>query len=130
MRALVVVGSDLTQNTSANLCHRAYVQGLARHGCAVDVLTVGTDRSQFRFGLSNVREFYYPMESLYERLSNFRRKKNGRNCNGGAARRGHYQPKWRSAAPCQALRPYPVRTLRGISRMGKEGAAIYADLRI
>lgn len=77
MRALVVVGSNLTQNTSANLCHRAYVQGLARHGCAVDVLTVGTDRSQFRFGLPNVREFYYPMESLYERLSSFRRKKTG-----------------------------------------------------
>lgn len=77
MSVLVAVGSDLTQNTSANLCHRAYVQGLAQRGCAVDVLTVGTDRTPFRFGLPNVREFYYPMESLYERLSNLRRKNAG-----------------------------------------------------
>ena len=28
MRVLVVVGSNLKINTSANLCHKAYIQGL------------------------------------------------------------------------------------------------------
>lgn len=38
MRVLYVVGSCLTKNTSANMSHNAYVQGLLENGCAVDIL--------------------------------------------------------------------------------------------
>lgn len=38
MRVLYVVGSCLTKNTSANMSHNAYVQGLLENGCQVDIL--------------------------------------------------------------------------------------------
>lgn len=38
MRVLYVVGSCLTKNTSANMSHNAYVQGLLENGCNVDIL--------------------------------------------------------------------------------------------
>ena len=38
MRVLYVVGSCLTKNTSANMSHNAYVQGLLENGCDVDIL--------------------------------------------------------------------------------------------
>lgn len=38
MRVLYVVGSCLTKNTSANMSHNAYVQGLLENGCTVDIL--------------------------------------------------------------------------------------------
>lgn len=38
MRVLYVVGSCLTKNTSANMSHNAYVQGLLENGCEVDIL--------------------------------------------------------------------------------------------
>lgn len=37
MRVLVVVGSNLKINTSANLCHKAYIQGLLENGYHVDM---------------------------------------------------------------------------------------------
>ena len=38
MKVLYVVGSCLTKNTSANMSHNAYVQGLLENGCRVDIL--------------------------------------------------------------------------------------------
>ena len=38
MRVLYVVASCLTKNTSANMSHNAYVQGLLENGCEVDIL--------------------------------------------------------------------------------------------
>lgn len=38
MRVLYVVGSCLMKNTSANMSHNAYVQGLLENGCEVDIL--------------------------------------------------------------------------------------------
>lgn len=38
MRVLYVVGSNLRRNTSANISHNAYVQGLFENGCQVDIL--------------------------------------------------------------------------------------------
>ncbi|SCJ80946.1 Uncharacterised protein [uncultured Flavonifractor sp.] len=38
MHVLYVVGSCLTKNTSANMSHNAYVQGLLENGCKVDIL--------------------------------------------------------------------------------------------
>lgn len=38
MRVLYVVGSNLRRNTSANISHNAYIQGLFENGCQVDIL--------------------------------------------------------------------------------------------
>ena len=38
MKVLYIVGSCLTKNTSANMSHNAYVQGLLGHGCSVDII--------------------------------------------------------------------------------------------
>ncbi len=38
MRVLYVVGSCLSKNTSANMSHNGYVQGLLENGCDVDIL--------------------------------------------------------------------------------------------
>ena len=38
MKVLYIVGSCLTKNTSANMSHNAYVQGLLEHGCDVDII--------------------------------------------------------------------------------------------
>ena len=38
MRVLYVVGSCLTKNTSANMSHNAFVEGLLENGCEVDII--------------------------------------------------------------------------------------------
>lgn len=38
MRVLYVTGSCLTKNTSANMSHNAYVEGLLENGCEVDII--------------------------------------------------------------------------------------------
>lgn len=70
MRVLVVVGSNLKINTSANLCHKAYIQGLLENGYHVDILTVGyeNDNDLLGFDKEKVDIFRYPMESLYEKI--------------------------------------------------------------
>ena len=40
MNILVVVGACLRQNSSANLCHNCYIQGLLDLGYSVDLITV------------------------------------------------------------------------------------------
>lgn len=38
MKVLFVVGTCLTKNTSANMSHNSYIQGLLENGCEVDIL--------------------------------------------------------------------------------------------
>ena len=38
MNVLYIVGANLTRNTSANMSHNAYLQGLIDNGCNVDVI--------------------------------------------------------------------------------------------
>ena len=38
MNVLYIVGANLTRNTSANMSHNAYLQGLIENGCNVDVI--------------------------------------------------------------------------------------------
>ena len=38
MKVLYVVGTNLSMNTSANISHNAYVEGLLENGCEVDIL--------------------------------------------------------------------------------------------
>lgn len=42
MKALIVVGSDLSINSSANLCHTAYINGLLNYGCDVTFISGAT----------------------------------------------------------------------------------------
>lgn len=82
MVVLVIVGSDLLTNSSANLCHKAYIQGLLDNGCSVDVVMVGeksVDFSTLGFNKDDPICFYcYKMDSFYEKVSKFlRRSKKG-----------------------------------------------------
>lgn len=81
MRALVVVGSDLEINSSANLCHIAYISGLIQNGYEVDLLTGGSLNDKRKLGLSenaSISIYTYDMASLYEKIGNIvgRRRKN------------------------------------------------------
>ena len=88
MKALIVVGSDLSINSSANLCHTAYINGLLNYGCDVDVLTAGEpielkSTDNIRHG---VHYFVYPMDTLYEKAGRFiRRFRRGRTTDAASA---------------------------------------------
>lgn len=71
MDCLVIVGYPLSINSSANLCHRAYIVGLADLGINVDLITAesidGTQKDSIsRLPVRNIFEY---RSSLYERLS-------------------------------------------------------------
>lgn len=72
MQILFIIGSCLYQNTSANLCHKAYIDGFVKLGHNVDLLTfsekdVIIDKS---IKLPKVRNHYkYDGVSLYEKLA-------------------------------------------------------------
>lgn len=79
MNVLVIVGSDLSINTSANLCHKAYIQGLLENHCSVDVLTVRNCALKSTLGFAenaDVRFFGFEMESLYEKIGKLIARKN------------------------------------------------------
>lgn len=78
MNILVVVGDCLRENSSANLCHCAYIKGLLDLGYNVDLLS--KDNKHYKIDnnitIPRVRNSYtYPGISLYERLSNILKKK-------------------------------------------------------
>lgn len=70
MKALVVVASCLKKNSSANLCHIAYIQGLIDNGYDVDVLSVSEQDFDIdtAIELPDCRNFTY-RTSLYTKLS-------------------------------------------------------------
>ena len=62
MKVLYVVGSCLTKNTSANMSHNAYVQGLIENGCDVDIVMAkdswgAHDNALPRWEMANYYEF-------------------------------------------------------------------------
>ncbi len=65
---LVIVGSDLSVNSSANLCHKAYIDGLLENGYAVDVLTVSANKEVIKDNTCELVKYGYKMESVYEKL--------------------------------------------------------------
>lgn len=76
MNALVVVGTCLKQNSSANLCHISYINGLIDLGYAVDLIAM--DEKDIPIDESIVfpkinKSFLYYGLSIYEKIS---RKKN------------------------------------------------------
>ena len=72
MKALVIVGNDLNENSSANLCHKAYIQGLLDNGFSVELITAGKCRETVTSG--GVTEYRFPMKSLYEMIGTILKK--------------------------------------------------------
>ena len=71
VRVLVVIGDCLSVNSSANLCHLAYLTGLLAAGCAVDLLCAKDESAKTDAALTIPREIttYTYGVSLYEKLS-------------------------------------------------------------
>ena len=72
MNILVISGCCLYQNTSANLCHRAYIEGFVKLGHIVDLLTFSENNINIdeSIVLPNIRNhFKYDGVSLYEKLA-------------------------------------------------------------
>lgn len=73
-RVLYVVGTNLSMNTSANISHNAYVQGLLENGCEVDILMANDSWGEKDDGLPTWKEakyFIYDSISLADRLKKY-----------------------------------------------------------
>lgn len=70
MKILVVVGYCLQVNSSANLCHISYINGLLDGGHTVDLLTVSNKNLNIDKGICmpKVRNIYEYNASLYDQL--------------------------------------------------------------
>lgn len=72
MKILVVSGCCLKQNSSANLCHRSYINGIIESGHTVDLLCYSEKGINVDNSIENpkVNRFYeYDGLSLYEKLA-------------------------------------------------------------
>lgn len=77
MDVLYVVGSCLTKNTSANMSHNGYVQGLLENGCQVDILMAEDSWGAADAALpvwQQARYFCYPSISVADKLRQSARK--------------------------------------------------------
>ncbi|MEC5157862.1 hypothetical protein [Chryseobacterium sp. MP_3.2] len=71
MKVLYVVGTNLSRNTSANISHNAYVQGLLENGCEVDIIMASSSWGANDASLPTWKEatyFTYNAVSLIDRL--------------------------------------------------------------
>lgn len=71
MKVLYVVGACLTRNTSANMSHNGYVQGLLENGCEVDILMARDSWGQEDKGLHEWKDatyYVYNSETFFSRL--------------------------------------------------------------
>ncbi len=71
MKVLYVTGSCLTRNTSANMSHNAFVQGLLENGCELDILSAAESWGMEDSALpvwEKARYFTYPSVSVQDRL--------------------------------------------------------------
>ena len=78
MKILVINGDCITFNSSANLCHPAYIRGLVDSGH--DVTLLSSDGKDYKHDESMkipeaVKRFSYNGMSIYEKLSNLKRGK-------------------------------------------------------
>lgn len=74
MRVLYVVGTNLSRNTSANISHNAYVQGLLESGCEVDILMSSAswgERDSHLPVWKEAKYFIYDSVSLADRLKKY-----------------------------------------------------------
>lgn len=78
MKILVINGDCITFNSSANLCHLAYIRGLVNSGHEVTLLS--SEGKDYKHDESmkipeEVKQFSYNGMSIYEKLSNLKREK-------------------------------------------------------
>lgn len=74
MRVLYVVGACLSKNTSANMSHNGYVQGLLENGCQVDILMAVDSWGQTDDLLphwEDAKYYCYPSETIHDRLRKY-----------------------------------------------------------
>ena len=73
MKVLVIIGDTITVNTSANLCHLAYINGLVDLGCDVTLLSSSGRDNLVDISMkipSTVMSITFNSVTLYEKLSN------------------------------------------------------------
>ena len=71
MNVLYIVGANLTRNTSANMSHNAYLQGLIENGCNVDVIMESVSWGEIDSSLKlydKAKYFEYNSVSLSEKI--------------------------------------------------------------
>ena len=73
MRVLYVVGSCLTKNTSANMSHNCYVQGLLENNCEVDIIMADDSWGQNDQGLPRWNEANYHVYKSVSKAEKLRR---------------------------------------------------------
>ena len=97
MEVLVVIGQCLKVNSSANIAHCAYIQGLIDNGANVDLLT-GSDEGQIvdsNIIIPKVDNIYeYSTLSLYERISGLKNKVNNSKVNRTSSQSSKMQHKY------------------------------------
>lgn len=59
MKVLYVVGTNLNRNTSANISHNAYVQGLLENNCEVDIVMASSSWGEKDISLPTFKEVNY-----------------------------------------------------------------------
>lgn len=73
MKVLVIIGDTITVNTSANLCHLAYINGLVALDCDVTLLSSSGRDNLVDISMkipSTVTSITFDSVTLYEKLSN------------------------------------------------------------
>jgi len=71
MKVLYVVGSCLTKNTSANMSHNGYIQGLLENGCQLDIIMANDSWGETDISLplwKDARYYIYDSLSLIDKL--------------------------------------------------------------
>lgn len=79
MNILIVAGCDLSINSSANLCHTAYIKGLLSCGDSIDLLTAGDSNIISNLIDNNLNVFSYNAISMYEKLRDLLSRENDNN---------------------------------------------------
>lgn len=77
MKVLIINGDCIQVNSSANLCHLAYIRGLVEAGYELSLLSAdenGYFKDEAMVIPSSVKKFSYPGIGLYERLSFMKKK--------------------------------------------------------
>lgn len=72
MKVLVIVGDCLTVNSSANLCHLAYISGLVDCGYQVTIVSADSDNYSHDRSMtipSGTKSYFYDGITLYEKLA-------------------------------------------------------------
>lgn len=79
MKLLIIVGYDLEQNSSANLCHLAYIKGFVQNNCDITLITAKSNLVQHDKLMKideNVNVKYYSSDTIWTRMNKILKRKN------------------------------------------------------